>query len=124
MKNPFDRPARPLDLFNAALGRVETEVAAQRMSICNDCPMLKLGVCQECHCVMALKTKLPNAYCPLHKWGQVRVVDAEPQKVLVVLDGKVADILDGDERLMALLLSKPTLVGVPKDSEWKVGDEA
>jgi hypothetical protein len=122
MSDPFDRPARPWDLFNKSLGRVETVVAAQRMAICNDCPMLSLGVCQECHCVMALKTKLPNAACPLHKWGQVRVLDDVPQRVVIVVDGIIQDVLDADDRLASLLLSNPTLIGVPLGTDVKVGE--
>jgi hypothetical protein len=44
------------------------------MAICKACPkLLPTGNCSECGCVMSLKTKLPNAECPLHKWGQVEV---------------------------------------------------
>lgn len=122
MTNPFDRPARPFDLFNKALGRVETEVASERMAVCRECPMFNLGVCGECHCFMPLKTKLPNAECPLHKWGQVRVLDTEPQRILVILDGTIVDIVDADDRLSSILLSQPTLVGVPRSTEVKIGD--
>jgi len=74
MKDPFDRPARPWDLFNKNLGRVETEVAAERMNICRGCPkLLPTGNCSECGCFMSQKTKLPNASCPLGHWGQVKV---------------------------------------------------
>lgn len=69
---PYDRPARPWDLFNKELGRVETEVAAERMEICKACPFLQAaGTCSECGCFMAAKTKLPNAFCPKDKWGAV-----------------------------------------------------
>lgn len=68
-----ERPARPWDLFNKNIGRVETTIAKERMDICNECPALKLGVCGECGCIMAAKTKLPNAFCPLHKWDAVEV---------------------------------------------------
>lgn len=122
MTDPFDRPARPWDLFSKRLGKVETEVAAERMSICESCPMLKLGICQECHCIMALKTKLPNASCPLHKWEQVRVLDSEPVKIAVVIDGVVQDILQGDDRLMSLLASNPTLAVMPVSEPINVGD--
>jgi hypothetical protein len=123
MTDPFDRPAHPLDLYNKALGRVGAEVAAQRMAICRECPFFNsIGQCTECHCFMALKTKLPNASCPQHKWGQVRVLDTPPQKVLVIVDGVVQDILNADDRMTALLLSNPTFVGVPLDTTMKVGD--
>lgn len=68
-----DRPARPWDLFNKNIGRVETEIAEKRFAICKECPAyVKLThQCKECGCVMNAKTKLPNASCPLNKWGQV-----------------------------------------------------
>jgi hypothetical protein len=74
MKDPFDRPARPWDLWNKNLGRVQDVIAEERYAICKECPMLlPTGNCKECGCFMSAKTKLPNAECPLHKWGQVRV---------------------------------------------------
>lgn len=123
MSDPFTRPARPWDLFNTRLGRVETEVARERMAICGRCPNLRAGVCAECHCVMALKTKLPNAVCPIDQWDQVRVLDEPPQKVVVVLDGRVVDVLNADDRMTSILLSNPTFLGVPLDAEVKIGME-
>jgi hypothetical protein len=65
-----NRPARPWDLWNKEIGRVETEVAAKRLSICEGCTkFIKLSTqCKECGCIMKMKTKLPNASCPLGKW--------------------------------------------------------
>ena len=79
MKDPFDRPARPWDLYNKNLGRVMPIVQKERMAICEGCPMLVAGVCKECGCFMASKTKLPNAYCPLHKWEAERISFTEDQ---------------------------------------------
>ena len=74
MTDPFDRPARPWDLFNKKLGRVQETIAAERLAICKACPkLLMTGQCSECGCFMAAKVKLPNAECPLHKWGQMRI---------------------------------------------------
>jgi hypothetical protein len=75
VSDPYDRPARPWDLFNKNLGRVESEVAEERMAICRACPQLiqALSQCKECGCIMTAKTKLPNASCPLDKWGIVKV---------------------------------------------------
>jgi ribosomal protein L32 len=69
------RPARPWDLFNKNLGRVQEQVAAERFSICQACPeYIKLThQCKECGCIMNAKVKLPNASCPLHKWEAVQV---------------------------------------------------
>jgi hypothetical protein len=68
-----ERPARPWDLFNKNIGRVETIVAEERLSICKACPeyISATHQCKECGCIMNLKTKLPNAECPLGKWGKV-----------------------------------------------------
>jgi hypothetical protein len=74
MSTPYDRPARPWDLFNKNLGRVEVEIAQTRFAICQDCPkLLSTGNCTECGCFMLAKVKLPNASCPLHKWEAVRI---------------------------------------------------
>ena len=75
MSTPSERPARPGDLFNKNLGRVENEMSESRMSICRECPeyISLTHQCKECGCIMNAKTKLPNAECPLGKWGQVRV---------------------------------------------------
>lgn len=79
MTDPYSRPARPWDLFNRNLGRVETEVADERMSICIACPELidLTKQCKKCGCIMTAKTKLPNASCPLGKWDAVRVTFKE-----------------------------------------------
>lgn len=75
MADPYSRPARPWDLFNQKLGRVEGPIAEERMAICRACPQLiqSLGQCKECGCFMEAKTKLPNASCPLGKWGTVKI---------------------------------------------------
>lgn len=84
MTDPFERPARPWDLFNKNLGRVADKIQEERMLICSACPELSaVGTCNQCGCFMAQKTKLPNAECPLHKWGQVRVTfkdESEPEE--------------------------------------------
>jgi hypothetical protein len=82
MSTPYDRPARPWDLFNKNLGRVSDTIAEERMAICNGCEMLiqATKTCKECGCFMSAKTKLPNASCPLNKWDQVRVSYKEELK--------------------------------------------
>lgn len=75
-----NRPARPWDLFNKNLGRVETDIAEERLSICKVCPeyISATHQCKKCGCIMNLKTKLPNAECPLGKWKQVQIpIDRE-----------------------------------------------
>jgi hypothetical protein len=65
-----NRPARPWDLFNKNIGRVEQRIQETRLAICLKCPeLIKLtGQCKQCGCIMKAKTKLPNASCPLGKW--------------------------------------------------------
>jgi hypothetical protein len=75
MTDPFDRPARPWDIFNKNLGKVEQSISEERMAICRECPryVSVTHQCLECGCIMNMKTKLPNATCPLGKWDQVDV---------------------------------------------------
>jgi hypothetical protein len=75
MSDKPERPARPWDLLNKNIGRVETEIAGERLSICKECPFYisTTHQCKECKCFMDLKTKLPNAECPIGKWGQVKI---------------------------------------------------
>jgi hypothetical protein len=69
------RKARPWDLFNKNIGRVPDEIEISRMSICEDCDRLIKATknCKECGCFMTAKTKLPNAECPLGKWGKIKI---------------------------------------------------
>ena len=73
MSKPYERPARPWDLFNKEIQKVSDEIASERLSICQACPeLIKItNQCKKCGCMMNLKTKLPHASCPLNKWGQV-----------------------------------------------------
>ena len=74
MSTPSERPARPWDLFNKNIGRVETAIAEERLALCKSCPKyMPTGNCSECGCFMSAKVKLPNASCPLHKWEQVTI---------------------------------------------------
>lgn len=81
MATPYDRPARPWDLFNKNLGRVTTDVADERFAICQQCPeyVPLTHQCKECGCVMNAKVKLPNASCPLGKWDAIRISYKEEQ---------------------------------------------
>jgi hypothetical protein len=67
-----ERAARPWDLINPNIGRVSVEIATERFSICKSCPQYIKSTtqCKECGCIMKLKTKLPNASCPIGKWHQ------------------------------------------------------
>lgn len=70
-----DRPARPWDLFNKNIKKVEDSIHDERMAICLECPfLLKLTKqCTKCGCFMDAKTRLPNASCPEGKWGTVNI---------------------------------------------------
>jgi hypothetical protein len=47
-------------------------VAAERLSICEDCDryMPESGQCSICLCYMKLKTAMANMECPLGKWEE------------------------------------------------------
>jgi hypothetical protein len=64
------KPVRPWDLLKTSEPRATDEIASERLSICKECPeLLKItSQCKKCGCLMNLKVKLANAYCPLHKW--------------------------------------------------------
>lgn len=76
------RPARPWDLLNKEIGRVEGEVAENRFEICKACPeyIKSTHQCKECGCIMNLKVKLPNASCPLGKWDSVELKIKEDEQ--------------------------------------------
>jgi hypothetical protein len=46
------------------------EEAQKRYDICKECPHLiaMTKQCRHCLCVMPLKVKVPNAFCPINKW--------------------------------------------------------
>lgn len=48
----------------------EKGVSEKRLNICKSCPELlqSINQCKKCGCLMNIKTKLPNAECPLGKW--------------------------------------------------------
>jgi hypothetical protein len=71
MTNLESKPARPWDIFNGPLGRVSEKIIETRMQVCTGCKSFKkqIKVCKECGCFMPLKTMLPNAECPIGKWG-------------------------------------------------------
>lgn len=61
---------RVWDLVNPNTEWAPEDLAANRFSICNQCPeLVKLTKqCKKCGCFMAAKTKLAKATCPLGKW--------------------------------------------------------
>jgi hypothetical protein len=75
-KNAWERwkdnlgETRPWDLIDPSIEKVSDEKAAERFSICQQCPeLIKLSKqCKKCGCFMFAKTKLELATCPLGKW--------------------------------------------------------
>jgi hypothetical protein len=61
---------RPWDIVNPNIEHVDEDTRASRMKLCQECPELiqLTKQCKKCGCIMHLKTKLPNATCPLGKW--------------------------------------------------------
>lgn len=62
------RDVSPLDFFKPSTEYASKQQAIERLNICNECPSLKLKMCEHCGCFMPAKTKLAAASCPLGKW--------------------------------------------------------
>jgi hypothetical protein len=69
------KKARPWDVFNKNIEKINTEEQKKRLDICFSCDrLIKLTTqCKECGCLMNLKTSLPHAFCPLGKWTEMKV---------------------------------------------------
>jgi len=63
---------RPWDLINPKIHAVPVKVSGERLAICLECPeLIKLTKqCKKCGCFMVAKTTLPEAECPIGKWGK------------------------------------------------------
>lgn len=61
---------RPWDVLNPSTEYIDVEISSARLDICKLCPeyIKSTTQCKKCGCIMALKTKLNNASCPLGKW--------------------------------------------------------
>ena len=68
-KNKIDE-SRPRHMLDSSIQKASSEEASRRYNICLSCDkLIKLTKqCKECGCIMAAKTKLQNATCPLNKW--------------------------------------------------------
>jgi hypothetical protein len=68
-----NKNVRPWDLFNKKMGRVNSEIYKNRISICSSCPELIKTTfqCKKCGCFMKQKVKLADASCPLNKWENI-----------------------------------------------------
>jgi hypothetical protein len=46
-----------------------SEMSKKRIAICAACPEYSfVGLCKKCGCMMAVKTHMVTAQCPLKKW--------------------------------------------------------
>lgn len=61
---------RPWDFVKPSTRYVATNVAQDRLAICQKCPeFIKLTTqCKKCGCIMKAKTNLELATCPIGKW--------------------------------------------------------
>ena len=58
----------PLDLLFPSRYEKDKDVREQRLEICHSCDQLEHGRCKSCSCVMAMKTMIADAECPMGKW--------------------------------------------------------
>lgn len=74
-----ERSAKPWDLLNPKIKYVEKYIQKERLAVCLECPELIRATknCKQCGCFMTHKVKLPNAGCPLGKWGSIEVDNAK-----------------------------------------------
>ena len=64
------KSAKPWDFLNPNTEYADDALAAERYSICLDCPML-INIskqCKKCGCFMKVKSQLLHATCPIGKW--------------------------------------------------------
>ena len=50
----------------------QKRMSDERLKICNECDRYEpeLTRCRECGCIMKVKSHIPNAHCPINKWGR------------------------------------------------------
>lgn len=61
---------RPWHLITERNNLLSEDDSNKRFDICKACPEFISATtqCKKCGCIMKLKTKLPQATCPLEKW--------------------------------------------------------
>lgn len=74
IKMTNEKPVRPWDLLNKNKARSPEELQQLRMSICKSCEFFVSFTqqCKKCGCIMPAKTKLADAFCPVHKWPSIK----------------------------------------------------
>jgi len=67
------KKARPWDMIDPRIGRVDEKVKQLRMDFCYNCEFFisLTQQCKKCGCHMPWKTSLPHAECPVGKWSAV-----------------------------------------------------
>lgn len=74
LKNKIQDKNTEGNAVSTLLGPIFVPEAVQksRYEICLSCPHFQtlLKTCSICHCIMPLKTKLPNQRCPIKKWDK------------------------------------------------------
>jgi len=67
------KKARPWDMLDPRIGRVDDKVKQLRMDFCYNCEFFisLTQQCKKCGCHMPWKTSLPHAECPVGKWSAV-----------------------------------------------------
>ena len=68
-KKTIKKAGRIVRGFAYAAGGFNNELSAERMKICNNCINKKGGDCTICGCVLIAKTRVPEEFCPINKWG-------------------------------------------------------
>ena len=61
----------PLDLLNPNNHGVPKDIQSKRLKFCEDCKHFKNQIkqCAICGCIMPLKVKLKDAWCPVGYWS-------------------------------------------------------
>lgn len=56
------------DIASNNLEVAPAALVAARNAVCDTCPANTIGICGECGCVLALKTRLLKSSCPIDLW--------------------------------------------------------
>ena len=48
--------------------KTSSQIAEDRLKICHACPEYNNGLCNDCGCILVLKTRMLSENCPQNKW--------------------------------------------------------
>jgi hypothetical protein len=67
----------PIHLLNPNNYKVPKSIQEKRLDFCKECKFFKdkTNQCSICNCVMPLKVKLKDSWCPVGYWIQYQEVD-------------------------------------------------